>query len=182
MENKLDEFKFVADLARNEGVLQAKYDSLKDDYIRLKEENDQLRKDSERLREENRRLQAHHEENWNQPKVVVNQIILLSWPKTCSYVNGLGDEGRQAVCHMLHHTVPDDTPISVIQQIDEITSLDGNQTARLADAMEGLAKKPTTQNNFGNIGNYNGHVDEQTNSFPMPQINTDDIKGLEDEK
>ena len=86
------------------------------------------------------------------------------------------------MCHMLHHTVPDDTPISVIQQIDEITSLDGNQTARLADAMEGLAKKPTTQNNFGNIGNYNGHVDEQMNSFPMPQINTDDIKGLEDEK
>ena len=60
MDNKLDEFKFVAELARNEGVLQAKYESLKDDYIRLKEDYDQLRKENDRLREENGRKKTHH--------------------------------------------------------------------------------------------------------------------------
>lgn len=181
MDSKLDEFKFVADLARNEGELKAKYESSQDDNIRLREENEQLRLENQRLREENERLKNQHENNSYQPQVVVNNFFLLSWPKTYNYVSALDNDDKRVVSHMLHHTVPDDTPKSVIAQIDEITSLDANPNARLADAMEDLAKKPTVQNTFGNIGNYNEHVDEQNNSFPMPPIGSDDIKKLEDE-
>lgn len=189
MENNIEELRFVADLAHNGGMMQAQNEALKAENLRLQEENMRLRAENDNLREQNAHkdkvivtkdnriseLEGMLYQADRQPQVVVNQVyFVLSWPKTCNYVSRLDNDGRRFVGHFMHHTLPDGTPMSVIEQVDEMTRLEGNPENRLADEIEKLAKKPTTQNNFGPIGNYNEKVDEQNNTFPMPPLDEDE--------
>ena len=58
------------------------------------------------------------------PQIVVNRYYVLDMPKTNAYVRTLSNTGRLLVCHLMHHALTDDTPESVKQQVDEITSLE----------------------------------------------------------
>jgi hypothetical protein len=93
------------------------------------------------------------QQSTNQPQVIMNNFFLLSVPKTNKYVRGLNNDGRQFVGHMFHQTMPDDTPKSVLMQVDEMTSLDRTDL-RLAESMEKLASKPTTQNVYGDKNDF----------------------------
>lgn len=81
-----------------------------------------------------------------QPVVVIQEYYLLDRPKTISYVCGLEDNLKIFAGHMLLHTMADNMPKYVYDQVNEMTELEGNQTGRLADAIEKAAEKPTTQN------------------------------------
>ena len=173
MEKSIEELKFVAELAHNGGMMQALNESLKSEVLRLQEDNKKqemmlMQKDKmiaardERIAE----LQSMLQQSISQPTVVVNQFFVLSKPKTYEYVSTLDNNGRRFVGHFIHQALPDGTPMSVIAQVDEMTRLEGSHEGRLADALEDLAKKPTTQ---VTTQNYNAHVDEQNNSFTLPE-------------
>jgi len=196
MDKNIDELKFVADLAHNGGMMQAQNEH-------LKHENERLRHEIEQLRSEIAGLKAKLDEsvvvkqlNSQQPTVVVNNFYVLSVPKTHQYVSVLNNDDRRFVGHFMHQTLSEGTPQFMIAQIDAITQLKGSEEERLADAVEELAKKPTTQNNYGdyvagdkvkekttipNVGNYQPQITTQNMEVPMPPFEEGGPKRLEDE-
>jgi type III secretion system FlhB-like substrate exporter len=78
--------------------------------------------------------------------MIVEHYILIDILKMISYVLGLNNSQKMLVAHMLHHTLADNLPQQIYEQVDEITQLEGDQTGRLAKAMEKMVEKPTTQN------------------------------------
>ena len=90
----------------------------------------------------------------SRPQVVVNNynIFMLSVPRTRAYVDNLGNDGRQFVGHMLHQTMLEDTPRSVMDQVDEMT--------RLRDYQEGGV---VIQHNSGPV---NGNIGTQNVGMP----------------
>ena len=81
------------------------------------------------------------------PMVIIQQYFLLDILKTISYVVSLNNSQKMLVGHLLHQTMADNVPKRIYDKVDAITKLEGDQTGRLADAMEKVAEKPTTQNN-----------------------------------
>ena len=152
MGTNIDELRFVADLAQNGGMMKAQIEQLESENARLKSDNEALKDENARLRAKNEELKSAKQ---NGPTYVVNNFFLLSVPKTFKYVSALDNDERRFVGHFMHQTLEDGTPQSVFAQVDEMTQLEGNQEERLADAMEELAKKPTTQNIYGDKNDFN---------------------------
>ena len=182
MAKDIEELKFVADLAHNGGVMQAQNEALKAEIESLKAENKSLKAENKSLKAENKSLKAEVKhlsetndkqqqlliqkdqmiaEGIHKPVVVVNKYYLLSVPKTCQYVSTLDNDGRRFVGHFMHHTLSDGTPMSVIEQVDEMTQLEASQDGRLAGAIEELASRPTTQNTYqAPVGQVLEHVEK----------------------
>ena len=193
METKLEELRFVADLARNGGVMEAQKAALEAELAMQKtvvneqktllmakdkmiaERDDKIVQKDRRIAELEAIVQ---QQNVQQPTMVVNQFFVLSLNKTISYISTLDNNGRFFAGHFLHHTLLEGTPTSMIEKVDEITSLEGDVRKDLADALKKTAEKHTTQIN---TTNYNEHVDEQDNHFPQlpPMAPPQDL--LEDE-
>lgn len=186
MDNKLEELKFVADLARCGGVMEAQNASLLADNARLQTELNEakvlsLEKDDviAALKRRNAELEAMLQQaTLQQPRMVVNNFFVLSEQKVISYISALDNNGRCFAGHFLHHTLTDDTPPKMLAKVDEITSLQGDVNKELADAIKEVANKPTTT---VNAANYNANVVDQNNNFPElpPMAPTKDL--LEDE-
>ena len=193
MDNKIEELKFVADLARNGGVMEAqnaalsaelinKQTIINEQNVRLVEKDEQLAKKDEIIASKDRRIAELEaivqQQSVQQPTMVVNQFFVLSMNKTISYISTLDNNGRFFAGHFLHHTLLEGTPTAMIEKVDEITSLESDVRKDLADALKKTAEKPTTQIN---AANYNEHVDEQDNHFPQlpPMAPTQEL--LEDE-
>ena len=179
MDNKIEELKFVADLARNGGVMEAQNAALQEEIIKLQRElNEQIVKSTEKeeviaakdetiasLQLRVAELEAKIQQlSSQQPTMVVNNFFLLSILKTISYINALDNTGRCFAGHFLHHTLSDNTPPLMLAKVDEITQLKGDPKKDLADAIMKSVEKPTTQIN---AANYNEHVDKQNNQFPQ---------------
>ena len=179
MDNKIEELKFVADLARNGGVMEAqnaalsaelvnKQTIINEQNVRLVEKDEQLAKKDEIIASKDRRIAELEtivqQQSVQQPTMVVNQFFVLSMNKTISYISTLDNNGRFFAGHFLHHTLLEGTPTAMIEKVDEITSLESDVRKDLADALKKTAEKPTTQIN---AVNYNEHVDEQDNHFPQ---------------
>jgi hypothetical protein len=77
-------------------------------------------------------------------------------------VSNLGNHERCFVGHFMHQTMPDDTPPSIIAQVDEMTRLQQQEA------------KVTVQNNYGPV---NGNIAEQ--HLELPAID-DTTKQLDD--
>lgn len=193
MDNKIEELKFVADLARNGGVMEAqnaalsaelvnKQTIINEQNVKLVEKDEQLAKKDEIIASKDRRIAELEaivqQQSVQQPTMVVNQFFVLSMNKTISYISTLDNNGRFFAGHFLHHTLLEGTPTAMIEKVDEITSLESDVRKDLADALKKTAEKPTTQIN---AANYNEHVDEQDNHFPQlpPMAPTQEL--LEDE-
>ena len=115
------------------------------------------------------------------PVVIIQQYFLLDILKTISYVLRLNNSQKMLVGHLLHHTMADTLPKRIYERVDEITQLEGNQTGRLADAMEKVAEKPTTQNivypqagSTANVG-----CDLKDTEFNVLPVNADQPAALE---
>ena len=148
MESTIETMKFVAELARSGGMMEERNTSLNSELhqlrARIEELEQQLSARENTIVEKDRRiteLEVMLERSGQQPTVVVNQYFMLSMPKTVNYVNTLDNSGRRFVSHFMHHTLPDGTPLSVIEQVDEMTSLRVDETKRLAEAMEKVAER-----------------------------------------
>lgn len=158
MEGSIDTLKFVASLAHDGGKWEAENTGLKAEVARLKAENDalccQLARKSETIERQLQRISEIEamllQQMNNQPRVVVNNVYVLSWPKTVDYVSQLDNNERRFVGHFMHHALPDGTPTSFIKRVDEMTRLTSNHEERLADAAEKLAARPLgeTHNHF----------------------------------
>ena len=84
------------------------------------------------------------------PVLMVNNFYyVLSWPKTVEYVGKLDSQGRMSAGHFIHQTLPDGINMNFVKRVDELTKLEAPQDQRLADAMEKVAGRPTTQNIYG---------------------------------
>lgn len=115
------------------------------------------------------------------PLVIIQQYFLLDMIKTISYVLKLNDSQKMFVGHMLHQTMPDDVPKPIYDKVDAMTRLDGSQTGRLADAMEKVVEKPTTQNivypqagSTANVG-----CDLKDTEFKVLPVNADQPAALD---
>ena len=135
----------VVDMATYKGRLEAERErhmkEIAEKNVEIAELKGLLKKKDERIAELEERLV---QQSASQPKVMVKQYFLLSAPKTYNYVQALDNNGRRFVGHMFHQTLADDTPKSVLMEVDEMTRLDCTDK-RLADAMEEVAKKKTTE-------------------------------------
>lgn len=76
--------------------------------------------------------------------VLIQQYILLDGPKTFAYVCNLNDDNKLIAGNLLMHTMADNMPKCIYDQVNEMTRLEGNHARRLADAVEKMADKPTT--------------------------------------
>ena len=145
----------VVDMAAKGGKMEAQQEAQDKEIERLMEENRQLKaamaRDTERISELEKLLQ---QQQASRPQVVVNNynFFMLSVPRTRAYVDNLGNDGRQFVGHMLHHTMLEDTPRSVMDQVDEMT--------RLRDYQEGGV---VIQHNSGPV---NGNIGTQNVGMP----------------
>lgn len=176
MAKNIDELKMIIELAHKEGMKQAQLETLQGTVKDLEKKLEQMEKDKQRLEEEGKRLRNElaekARENDEQKarirdlegmtasisaidgtgpgKVVVvnNYYLMLSWPKTVDYMGGLDADHRMFAGHMIHHTLPDGTPLQIHTMVDEATRLENLQEKRMADAMEEMAKHPATENHY----------------------------------
>lgn len=176
----------VVDMATSKGRLEAEQERHKQE---LAEKDAQIAELKAQLKEKDDRnaelVVLLDQLRTSQPQVTVHQFFVLSVPKTYNYVQGLDNDGRQFVGHMFHQTMPDDTPRSVLSQVDEMTSLERTDK-RLAEAMEKVASRPTTQNNVTlehvekketNIDkNYGPNIEHHGGSLTMPGDGKDTAK------
>ena len=157
----------MVDLATKGGKMEAELEARDKEIERLIKENTELR--SVVTRRDARISELEHlltQQESARPQVVVNNynFLMLSVPRTRAYVDNLSNDGRQFVGHMLHHTMLEDTPRSVMDQVDEMT--------RLRDYQEGGV---VIQHNSGPV---NGNIGTQ--NVGMPGMNDENsLKQLE---
>ncbi len=176
MAEDIEKLKFIVDLATDKGKMEQQNNHLNGEIVRLVEDSKEKDSVIAKLKASNEKKDARIRElesivantpqvnvgtaqleagNTSPKVVVVNQYILLSGPKTVDYVRALDDTHRMFASHMLMNTVA----VSSQQQMDritELTRLEGNSLQeRLTDAMEEVAKKPTTQNIYGDKNDFN---------------------------
>ena len=173
MAKDAEELKIMFDMAAKGGKMHAKNEMLlkriaqrENDLKRQKNENKKLKNDladktkeseekDHRIEELEARLMCEmpsgNTETCAQgPVLMVNNFYyVLSWPKTVEYVGKLDSQGRMSAGHFIHQTLPDGINMSFVKRVDELTKLEAPQDQRLADAMEKVAGRPTTQNIYG---------------------------------
>ena len=173
MAKDIEELKMILDMAANGGKMQAQNEMLLDKIAQLeneikrqKNENKKLRNDlaekvkeceekDHRIEELEAKLMCEIPSGDSDtcaqgPVVMVNNFYyVLSWPKTVDYVTKLDSNGRMSAGHFIHHTLPDGINMNFVKRVDELTMLETPQDQRLADAMEKVAGRPTTQNIYG---------------------------------
>ena len=192
--SKIDEkmLLMMVDMAAQGGKMEAQQEAKDREIEELRRELGELRDRLAKRDERIAQLEALVFQQGNaRPTVVVNQFFMLSVPRTRTYVSSLSNNGRQFVGHMLHQTLAEDTPRYVMDEVDEMTKLKDSTDSRLAEAMEEIARKPTTQNNYGdmvenktvipNVGNYNAYVDTQNNTAPLTPLGMTEQNLLDDE-
>ena len=160
---KIDEWMLqkMVDMAQQGGRMEAKHEAQEAELVRLRLTVADQRKEIEEQKREIAALQAQLRlQASKQPRVVVNQFFLLSVPKTRVYVGNLDNDGRQFVGHMLHQTMPDDTPQCVIAQVDEMTQLKRQEGGGVV-----------VERNYGPV---NGNV--STQNFGMDNENVKQIE------
>lgn len=188
MAEDIEKLKFIVDLATDKGKMEQQNNHLNDKIVRLVEESKEkdsvIAKQKETIEQMTARIRELEAMISNSPQVnvgtaqleagnpspkvvVVNQYILLSGPKTVDYVRALDDTHRMFASHMLMNTVA----VSSQQQMDritELTRLEGNSLQeRLADAMEEAAKKPTTQNIYGDKNDFENGSTQMKMTIPQ---------------
>lgn len=178
MAKDAEELKIILDMAANGGKMQAMNEMLLEKIAALEAENKELKAENQMLHHENADLNerlsmktneckeleekmmyttAYEQQDASQqgPVVINSFYYVLSWPKTVAYVGALDSDGRKSAGHFIHQTLPDDVPRGFIRRVDELTKLECRQDKRLADALEEVAKKPTTQNIYGDKNDFN---------------------------
>ena len=87
-------------------------------------------------------------------QMVVNNynFFMLSVPRTRAYVDNLGNDGRQFVGHMLHHTLAEDTPRCVVDEVDEMTQLTPQEGGVVIQNNNGPVNGNITTQNVGSTG------------------------------
>jgi hypothetical protein len=173
MAKNAEELKVILDMAANGGKMQAQNEMLMDRLAQkdkeiegLKNENKELKngltEKTKECEEKDRRIEelearlmcempsGNTETCAQGPVLMVNNFYyVLSWPKTVEYVGKLDSQGRMSAGHFIHQTLPDGINMNFVKRVDELTKLEAPQDQRLADAMEKVAGRPTTQNIYG---------------------------------
>ena len=166
MAKNAEELKMILDMAANGGKMQAQNEMLMDRLAQKENEIKSLKynlaEKTKECEEKDRRIEelearlmcempSENAETCAQgPVLMVNNFYyVLSWPKTVEYVGKLDSNGRKSAGHFIHQTLPDGINMSFVKRVDELTKLVGPQDQRLADAMEKVAERPTTQNIYG---------------------------------
>lgn len=165
MAKDVEELKMILDMAANGGKMQAQNEMLLDRIAQMENELNEvqykLAEKTKECEEKDRRIEelearlmceipSENVENCAKGSVVMvnNYYYVLSWPKTVEYVGKLDSNGRMSASHFIHHTLPDGINMSFVKRVDELTMLEAPQEQRLADVMEKVAERPTTQNNI----------------------------------
>ena len=173
MAKDIEELKMILDMAANGGKMQAQNEMLLDKIAQLENEIKRQKNEIKKLRNDLAEKAKECEEKDHRieeleaklmceipsgdsdtcakgPVVMVNNFYyVLSWPKTVDYVTKLDSNGRMSAGHFIHHTLPDGINMNFVKRVDELTMLETPQDQRLADAMEKVAGRPTTQNIYG---------------------------------
>ena len=166
--SKIDEkmLMMMVDMAAQGGKMEALQEAKDREIDELRTVCDELRREIAKRDERIAQLEAlvFQQEN-ARPQVVVNQFFVLSVSRTRVYVSSLSNNGRQFVGHMLHHTMLEDTPRSMLDKVDEIT--------QLKDCQEGGV---VIQHNTGPV---NGNIGTQ--NVGMPGVNDENsLKKIDD--
>lgn len=165
MTKSIEELKMILDIATNGGKMEAQNEMLLEKVARMekemkRQENEikKLRSDLAEKTKECEELEAKimcdmkmDEQGSNNHSSIVfvnNYYYALSWPKTVEYVGKLDSNGRVSASHFIHHTLPDGIPVQFIKKVDELTKLEARQEKRLADAIEKVSERPTTENHI----------------------------------
>ena len=206
-----EELKMVLDLAASKGRKEAENEMLETQKKQLEEVNmkllrqlsqkDKQLKERDKIIEEQRRRISDMEAlvannacgaDGQKQVVYVSQYFLLDGPKTVSYVCALDNTQRMFAGHMLLHTMADNTPKQVFDQVNEMTQLAYDPTERLIDSMEKVAERPVKQENiYGDkvsektvipsVGNYRPGIQTQNMNVALPLTLRDNQNLLDDE-
>ena len=156
---KLEEkmLQMVVNMATNDGRMKAQQELME---AEINKQRELLKQKDNEIVERDKRI-AYLEERLAQvmeqkKPLVVNNYYMLSVPKTRDYVCHLDNRDRRFVGHFMHHTLPDDTPMSVIEQVNEMTRL---------EHQEGQV---VMHNNYGPV---NGNITTQNVEMPKTEMN-----------
>ena len=200
MSKNIEELKMIVDLAKSDGKKEAENEMLKTAKKQLEDncakQQKMLAQKDRQLAEKDKKIEELEERireleeivankpyggDSQQPVVFVNQYFLLDCPKTINYVGALDNRQKMFAGHLLLHTMADNTPKKIFDQVNEMTQLENNSTDRLIDAMEKVAERPVTQQTyygdnvkektvFPGIENYQPQIQTQTNNLlPLAQ-------------
>ena len=172
MDTNTENLKIIIDLASDRGAAHERSERLERDKIELLADNAMLRNELKAGKEENARLRERVAEleaiaqgqttdlggTSGITTVVVNQFFLLDKPKTFGYVEALTNDQRMFAAHLLTHTMADNMPKQVFDQVNECCKLDDSHTQRgihieHADQVNGIVEAEAevihTLNNHG---------------------------------
>ena len=142
MPKDIEELKMIVDLAKSDGKKEAENEMLKTVKKQLEDtcakQQKMLAQKDKQLAEKDKRIEEQKERiseleamvankpyvgDGQQPVVFVNQYFLLDCPKTISYVGALDNSMKMFAGHLLLHTMADNTPKRVFDQVNEMTQL-----------------------------------------------------------
>ena len=193
MTKSIEELKMILDIATNGGKMEAQNEMLLEKIARMEKEMKRQENELKRQENENKKLRndlaektkeceeleakimcdmkMDEQDSNNQGSIVFvnNYYYVLSWPKTVEYVGTLDSNGRVSASHFIHHTLPDGISVQFIKKVDELTKLEARQEKRLADAIEKVAERPTTENHIypQDGSTTNGSCDMQNPEFKL---------------
>lgn len=153
--SKIDEkmLMMMVDMAAQGGKMEALQEAKDKEIDELRTVCDELRREIAKRDERIAQLEAlvFQQEN-ARPQVVVNQFFVLSVSRTRVYVSSLSNNGRQFVGHMLHHTLAEDTPRCVVDEVDEMTQLTPQEGGVVIQNNNGPVNGNITTQNVGSTG------------------------------
>ena len=161
---KIDEkmLQMVVDMATLGGKMEAQYEAkereIEELHTKVKELLGGIEKRNARISELEALLSQQQSA---QPTVVVNQYFMLSVPLTRDYVSSLSNDGRQFVGHMLHHTLPAETPRYMLEQVDEMTRLTPQESGIVIQNNNGPVNGDIKTQNVGTMDLWNEDIQKQ---------------------
>ena len=164
--SKIDEkmLQMVVDMATQGGKMEARQEANEREIEELRAEVKRQREVIERREARIEELEGLLQQN-ALPKVVVNHYFMLSVPLTRDYVSHLGNDGRQFVGHMLHHTMPAETPRYLLEQVDEMTRLNPQEGGVVIQNNNGPVNGNITTQNVGTAYTGNEEMKKQLVSY-----------------
>jgi len=176
------------------GRLNAKLDKVNAEHVLLQKEREKDKTTIAKLEErccqlEERVLKESETELQQEPRIVINNYIILSKPKTVTYVSSLDDNGRMFASHMLTNTISDNCTLNDYDTIKQITQLGGvAREQQLKDAIKEAATHPSTviQNveqitKIPSVSNYQPQIQSQYIDTSETTMDQEEQSLLEDE-
>lgn len=162
MAQNIEELHLLVDLATEKGKMEQANNYLKEERVLMQnklaeqeavicQQKDYIKQLEDRIRNLEALLSyAGLTDTQSETNIIlVARYLMLSGDKTRAYVKSLDDSHRMFAGHMLTHTLAEGAPQAMLDEVAQITQLEGYaRQDRLTSALEEIVKRPVAETNI----------------------------------